>query len=129
MDTWKQKITQASCNIDIRLGTYHHINPLLGPFIPAANIMTENERIITSRFRTGSHSLAIEIGRFSNTNRENRLCKCGSDVQTIWHLFNECVYTRVIVGDKHYDNLNEVFEDENVHRLLFRISKELKIQI
>ena len=129
MDAWKQKITKASGDLDSKLGTYHRINPLLKPFVPAADVMTENERITTSRFRTGSHSLAIEIGRFSNTKRENRLCRCGSDVQTIWHLFNDCVHTRAIVHGKQYENLREVFDDQDVHKLLFRISKELKIQI
>ena len=38
--------------------------------------MTENERILISRFRTGSHSLAVELGRFSNTSGSNRLCAC-----------------------------------------------------
>ena len=124
MDTWKQKITRASADMDSKLGTYHRINPLLQPFVPAADVMTENERITTSRFRTGSHSLAIEIGRFSNTKRENRLCKCGS-VQTIWHLFNDCEHTRAIVHGRQFENLCEVFDDQDVHKLLFRISKEL----
>ena len=129
MELWKQKITrQASIDSDSKLGTYYRINPLLQQF--AMNIdITENERITISRYRTGSHSLAIEIGRFSNTPRENRLCGCGAGMQSLWHVFNECVLTREAVGNKYYSNLQEVFEDDDVHKLLFRISKVLKIPL
>jgi hypothetical protein len=37
-------------------------------------------RIVLARFRTGCHSLEIEVGRHNNLNTEDRLCKyCGSN--------------------------------------------------
>ena len=72
----------------------------------------EFERELVTRFRTGSHSLAIEIGRYSNISRENRLCSCGNGVQTVWHIMAECCETRDIVN-KTYNSLKEVFEDDN----------------
>ena len=62
---WKQKLVNSLVDSDSKLGTYYSINPLMKPFIYVSNA-TENERILISRYRTGSHSLAIEIGRFSN---------------------------------------------------------------
>ena len=89
VETWKSKIAEASVDIDSKLGTYYSINHLLKRFVPAENV-NENERITITRFRCGSHSLAIETGRFSNKDREHRLCKCGLSVQTIWQVFDDC---------------------------------------
>ena len=82
MSLWKQKLMNSLVDSDSKLGTYLSINPLMKPFIYVPNA-TENERILISRYRTGSHSLAIEIGRFSNIPREQRLRSCGQMVQTI----------------------------------------------
>ena len=69
----------------------------------------ELERILVTRFRTGSHSLQIEIGRYSNTLRETRLCLCGEAVQTVWHIFMECDLTSDI-GNRNYLNIHEILE-------------------
>ena len=115
----------AYSDVDSKLGTYYRVNPLMKSYTNPPNL-TENERILLTRFRTGSHSLAIEIGRFSNTHRDNRLCVCSQGVQTVWHIFSECQWTRDIVKKK-YQNLKEIFEDENVISLILQISKKLKI--
>ena len=124
-DLWKQKLTEASADVDSKLGTYYCVNYLMEAYTNVKNI-TENERILITRFRTGSHSLAIEIGRFSNIPRANRLCICGGGVQTMWHIFAECQWTRFIVN-KEYRNLKEVFQDENLLNLIFKITKKLNI--
>ena len=83
---------------------------------------------ILTRFRTGSHSLAVEIGRYSNISRENRLCSCGNEVQTVWHIMAECRETRDIVN-KTYNSLKEVFEDDNLHNVLLSVTRKLKVKI
>ena len=88
----------------------------------------EIERILITRFRTGSHSLAIEIGHYSNIPRENRMCKCNRNVQTVWHIFSECPLT-IECGRRDFNDLNELFLDQNVHHSLLAISKVLKIPI
>ena len=95
--------------------------------VPVTNL-TENERILLTRFRTGSHSLAIETGRFSNTPRENRLCLCGS-VQTVLHIFTDCPLTRDLLVDKPYVNLQSIFDDPHVHSLIVSIAKPLKLSL
>ena len=122
---WKQKLVNSLVDSDSKLGTYYSINPLMKPFIYVPNA-TENERILISRYRTGSHSLAIEIGRFSNTPREQRFCSCGQMVQTIRHIFMECHLTRDIVV-KDYISLKEIFEDDELSYMLLNISARLKI--
>ena len=81
MDKWKQKILTAfNTDIDSKLGTYYRVNPSLQPFGLKDGTVTENERILLTRYRTGSHSLGVELGRFSNMSRQNRLCTCGVSV-------------------------------------------------
>ena len=126
MDTWKRRFTESSADNDSKLGTYLQINPSLQRFVPTT-YLTESERILTTRFRTGSHSLAIEIGRFSNIPRENRLCDCGR-VQSVWHVFSECPLTRECI-QTNYSNLYDVFQDANVHSKLMLIAKRLKIPV
>ena len=129
LNSYQEKIRSKHRNDnDSRLGTYLRINPNLQCHVPKPQTIMESERELITRFRTGSHSLAIETGRYSNTPRENRLCSCGLNVQTVWHIFSECPITRVIVP-RDYNDLEEAFEDENLHCTLLRMAKKLKIQI
>ena len=113
---------------DSKLGTYLRVNPNLESYVPNPQTIMESERELVTRFRTGSHSLAIETGRYSNIPRENRLCSCGLEVQTVWHVLRNCPITRSI-APKDYDNLKDAFDDENLHSTLLAMAKKLKIQI
>ena len=45
---------------------------------PIYENMIEFERVVTTRYRTGSHNLKIETGRRQpKVGRENRMCTCG----------------------------------------------------
>ena len=128
-EAYKDRIMlQYNNDNDSKLGTYYRINPNLSSNVPVPQVTLEFERELVTRFRTGSHSLALETGRYTNTPRENRLCSCGTSIQTVWHIFAECPKTRTVV-EKNYGNMKEIFEDENVHHVLLAITKELKIQI
>ena len=81
LDKWKHKIMfEAESDNDSRLGTYFRINPLLEKHVPCDKDVTEIERILVTRFRTGSHSLAVELGRYSGITRDERYCVCGTNV-------------------------------------------------
>ena len=124
-EKWKRKINAAYItDLDSKLGTYFRINPSLTRFVDHTG--TENERILITRFRTGSHSLNIELGRFSNVPRGNRLCICQGNVQTIQHIFTECILTNHLIG-REYQSLAEIFEDPELPRLILSIVKVLKI--
>ena len=72
-----------------KLGTYFQVNPTLER--PTYNDKTEFQRICITRYRTGSHNLAIEKGRMNgSTARDERLCPCNSDTQTIKHVLLHC---------------------------------------
>ena len=120
--------SQLNDDPDSKLGTYLRSNPNLTSNVPVPQTILESERQLLTRFRTGSHSLAVEIGRYANVSRENRLCRCSAGVQTVWHVFTECHLTRDLV-QLEYNSLDEIFDDENVHNVLLAITKKLKIQI
>ena len=126
---WRNIIVRkAEIDPDSKLGTYLRVNPELKPFVPFPQNIMEGERKLITRFRTGSHSLAIELGRFSNTPRPNRLCKCKVGVQTVWHVFNECPLTKHIHRNR-FNVLKEVFIDPELSKLLLRITSLLKVPI
>ena len=113
---------------DSKLGTYYRVNPLLLKYVPNPQPIMEIERELTTRYRTGSHCLAIELGRYSNTIRENRTCICGNFVQSLSRVFYECTLTREIV-QQNYANLSDMFADEEIHSKLMLICKKFKITI
>ena len=121
--------TALETDADSRLGTYYRVNPTLEKHVPKPQTVLEIERELVTRYRTGSHSLAIELGRYSNTARENRVCCCGNMVQSVWHLFSECPLTLPIVDHRRFNNLCEVFGDDDIHRKLLLICNRLKIAI
>ena len=94
---WRQLINQNLDNDpDSKLGTYLRVNPDLKSYIQTPQNVIECERILVTRFRTGFHSLAIELGRFSNIMRPFRLCRCNLSVQSVLHVFKDCPLTREI---------------------------------
>ena len=114
---------------DSRLGTYFRVNPLLQSHVPNPQNILEIERELVTWFRTGSHSLAIERGRYSNTAREDRVCRCGNGPQSVWHIFMECPLTQALVDRRSYQDLSEIFADDDVHQKLLLICNTLRIDI
>ena len=81
---------------DSSFGTYLQINPSLSSPIFPPNIL-ENERILLTRYRTGSHYLIIKTGRWCNPPkpRNTWICnKCTSgELQTLKHVLSNCSFT------------------------------------
>ena len=91
---WKQLFElNAKNDRDSRFGTYYRINPQLVKCVPEPQTILEVERVLVTRFRTGSYSVAIEIGRYTDIPRENHLCRCG-EMQSIWHVTMVCPLTK-----------------------------------
>ena len=91
--------------------TYVELNPdLTVSSIYTANV-NELQRIKVSRLRLSSHNLAIEMGRWSRLNREQRLCSCGN-IQTESHVICECPLTEPIRinSDLNFNSLSEFFK-------------------
>ena len=76
----------------------------------------EYQRISFSRFRTSSHWLKVETGRWSRTAREDRLCTCDlNEVQDERHLIESCrhlsdlrtQFPNIIFDMKYFFNCDE----------------------
>ena len=126
-ENFKEKINREyEKDIDSKLGSYLLVNPTLQKYVPYPQNIMELERELVTRYRTGSHSLAIELGRFSNTPRENRTCCCGNSVQSVWHIFFNCDRTHDLTNI-HHTNLYETFADEEIHSRLLSICRRLNV--
>ena len=86
----REKIeTAARDDPDSKLGTYLMINPELKS--PEYEQKFEFQRVLSTRYRTGSHNLRIEKDRrFPNSKREDRVCQCNMGVQTVHHVIMVC---------------------------------------
>ena len=88
-NTYFTKIRSAAdLDINSRLGTYAYINPSLTQ--PSFENKLEFQRVIITRYRTGSHNFRIESGRTPYIPREERLCLCNNYLQTISHVMLYC---------------------------------------
>ena len=86
----KAKIENAAgLDEDSKLGTYLLVNPELKT--PVYTQLFEFQRVVMTRYRTGSHNLRIEKDRrFPNSKREDRQCACNMGIQTVKHVTMEC---------------------------------------
>ena len=98
--------------------TYREINPDLkvhGIYSTKHNV-PEHERILFTRFRLASHSLAVEVGRWSRRSRgrlplEERLCTCGA-IQTEVHVVQQCPLTQNIRETHNISSIVDIFSDQ-----------------
>ena len=113
---------QTKCNQAIRnafqideyskLGSYLHVNPSLTN--PKYDGKPEFQRVCITRYRTGSSNLSIEKGRYANIAREERLCACNLDVQSLKHVLLDChllndIRTKYGVTDMENGVMNDCF--------------------
>ena len=132
-DNFRNKLKEKFVNeedADSKLGSYRKVNPELeNPNTILPNYIFELDRILITRFRTGSHNLAIETGRFRSppTPRGERLCVCGESIQTVSHVLLECHLLEEI-RNHNLNNVEEIFKWNGVCKFLLSASKVLKIE-
>ena len=91
------------------------MNPELAPHLIYSDTdgaIPEHERICFTKLRTSSHSLAVETGRWSRIPREERMCTCGTSVQTEAHVLLDCTKSadlRVMYTSMNFTSLTDLF--------------------
>ena len=93
------RIARVSSSARSKSITYREINPTfeLHPIYKTRDETVDDYlRIAFTRFRTSSHRLKVETGRWSRILRERRLCQCGEGVQTEEHVLLHCDLTITI---------------------------------
>ena len=128
---WKAEIVKKhDADIDSKLGTYFLVNPQLKDPNSFFNIRTfELDRILLTRFRTGSHNLQIETGRhcYPRIARESRLCLCKDNIQTISHVLLHCRLLHHLRNEE-FTTVEEYFKWEGIYSFLLNASKILRIE-
>ena len=111
-----------------RFGVYMLVNPSLASPEQHHDIL-ESERVITSRYRCGSHNLKIESGRLCNPKipRDDRLCMCNNGIQSLHHCLFECPLLHDLYGRYPYASIEEAFALPNIADLLLEVEKMLNV--
>ena len=106
---WEASIRlKAGTDEQSRCGVYLRVNPNLTPPKESNNIL-EWERILTSRYRCGSHDLRIETGRMANPTipRDERLCSCNTGVQSLHHVLFDCPLIEDLREEYQFTSIEE----------------------
>ena len=104
----RARIERVRSSTRTKSATYASINPTfeIHPvYQHGVEAVDDYLRITFTRFRTSSHRLKVETGRWSRIPRERRLCQCGEGVQTEKHVLVECELTRGI-REKYGQTIN-----------------------
>ena len=111
--------------------TYQTLNPTLEVhplYSTKSPTLPDYLRINFTRYRLSSHRLRVEVGRWSHTPRDQRLCSCGTGVQDEMHIF-QCPNVRDILEstDKQYNSPSDIFDDTTVEDLqvLYKVLDKL----
>ena len=132
VDCKKNIIEKANSNSYSTYNDYFSLNRNLnGPEFYHKYTTWEFNRLIVTKYRTGSHYLHINTGRAANIPRNDRVCKCGQ-LQTLCHVLFNCIHTRMIKMAL-YANVNDLelffaLDIEHVAFILSNIEKELKLR-
>ena len=127
-DDCMTKIRQkAADDENSRFGVYLQVNPQLET--PAHNYAynPEFERILVTRYRSGSHNLKIEAGRLRNPiiPRDERICSCNTGVQTLHHCMFDCPLLAETHTEFAYTSIEEAFNLPDIAKLLLEIEKKV----
>ena len=113
--------------------TYKEMNILLNvhQVYRTSRYIEERKRVVFTKFRTSSHSLKVETGRWSRMPREQRLCGCGGGVQDEKHVVFDCVKTEEVrvkygVNNVVYNNVGEMMDNHECVDLVNFIDECMK---
>ena len=77
--------------------------------------MPQNRRSLVGRLLNGTLLLAIELGRFENIPRQERMCKvCNIEVESESHFLFRCI-SLMNVCIKHYHDYPEILNLNSTH--------------
>ena len=111
-----------------RLGMYMQVNPHLTPITPVENIL-ECERVVLTRYRSGSHNLKIESGRLHNPTipRDERLCRCNNGIQSLSHVLFDCPLLAELYREYNYTTIEEALKLPTITKFFLKMEKIVKL--
>ena len=125
-EKWRSSFEAAHNDDDRPLGSYFKVNPSLSKPSYHSQLLLETDRLLLSRFRCGSHSLSsLKLVDFTIFQEMNVV------VRAIWEYnqyFRDCPLTQPLLV-RNYNDLYEVFQDDNICILLHKICNRLNISL
>ena len=126
-----EKIRQKALNDDeSRFGVYQLINSELTPPRQRSDIL-EFERILVTRYRSGSHNLRIETGQMCNPSlpREERICCCDTGIQSLCHVLFQCPLLNELYNEYAFTSIEEKFNRGNIAKFLIEMEQKLGVKV
>ena len=127
----KQRMNNSTSSKALK---YKEINPELSihSVYDSKVYIDERKRVTFSKFRTSSHSLKIETGRWARIKAEDRLCDCGRGVQDESHVVFKCNHTGPIrekygINENVYENLSSMMCNHDPVQLVDFIDECMKV--
>ena len=119
-------------SVSSRRTTYLEINPSLCVhpiYTESKQSVPERDRVAFTRFRVLSHSLAVEVGRWSRRGRgrlslEERLCRCG-DIQTEVHVVQHCTLTHHMRHHHNFSTIQDLFSNMFSYETTCKIIRQI----
>ena len=122
----KQSITsKTEIERNSILNDYLKINPLLiSPSFYTQYTIKEYDRLIITKYRTGSHFLKIPTGRYTQLEQSQRLCEC-EYMQTLNHIIFKCAKVNGVRDNGIGSNLLEFFNDNDTAAPFLRVIEKM----
>ena len=125
-DTTKENVrSKSTTQVYGLLKDYIGINRDLSiPEFYSKYLLRETERLILTKYRSGSHNLKIVTGSFYRTPLEERKCKC-KEIQTLHHVIFDCTFTQMIRDGNFPRSLHEFFKDDTFAATKLRLVEKI----
>ena len=93
---------------------------LTSPTFYKQYLIKEYDRLIITKYRSGSHYLKIQTGRYNQIEQAQRLCVCGV-MQTLEHVIFDCVKLDGLRHENLGSNLQQFFSDIQIAAPFLRV--------
>ena len=127
-DLQQKLLSKANVDKDSKLGAYVEVNPRC--ITPNLENMFELDRITITRYRSGSHNLMIEKGRFIGmfkAPRNERLCSCNLEVQTLRHCLLVCPLLHDLREMYDITSVEQAMSNPDIADFLYKMETTLKL--
>ena len=122
-------MTKTATERNSILNDYVKLNiELVSPAYYRTYMMNEYDRLINTKYRSGSHFLKIQTGRYTRIDQSQRLCQCGQ-LQTLHHVIFECDKLDGLRDENIGNTLKEFFDNSiNAAAFLRIVEKVLNLR-
>jgi len=108
-----------------------YLNPSLEtPKFYQSYDLNERQRTILTKYRTGSHYLNVQRGRYMSIERTQRICECNQGIQDLQHVIFDCPITNSLRNTNFsFQSINEFFNNvQTAPTYLYMVEDLLKLR-